>query len=69
MSTYVFAAVSDEVGLILSHPVVWVPDPNLVALSDAGSESVAIREKPDLVLESLEQFVPEAWGLPPYDEA
>ena len=45
----------------------WVPDPNLVALSDSGSEAVSIREQPDLVLASLEEFVPEEWGLPPYD--
>lgn len=44
--------------------VVWVPDPNLLALGDDGSTSV---EKADQTLKSLEEFVPEEWGLPPYD--
>jgi hypothetical protein len=25
-------------------------------------------EKPDLILQSLEEFVPEQWGMPPYDQ-
>lgn len=38
--------------------VVWVPDPNLLAL-EPGLEVVPIS--------SLEDFKPETWGLPPYD--
>ncbi|TBU33726.1 HAD-like protein [Dichomitus squalens] len=44
--------------------VVWVPDANLVAL---GGETTAVDEEPDSTLKSLEEFVPEHWGLPPYD--
>ena len=47
--------------------VVWVPDPNLVALGDRGMEAVSPIDRPDLILKSLEDFVPEQWGLPPYD--
>ncbi|KAI0088102.1 HAD-like protein [Irpex rosettiformis] len=47
--------------------VVWVPDPNLIALRNRGEESVAPIDQPDQILESLEHFVPEQWGLPPYD--
>jgi len=42
--------------------VVWVPDQNLL---DVGSSQVT--ERPDQVLRSLEAFVPEEWGLPPFD--
>ncbi|THG95977.1 hypothetical protein EW026_g5769 [Hermanssonia centrifuga] len=48
--------------------VVWVPDPNLVALGDKGSTAISTLEQPDLTISSLEDFVPEEWGLPPYDE-
>ena len=41
--------------------VVWVPDPNLLKLETQGLAA------PDQVLGSLEDFVPEEWGLPPYD--
>lgn len=41
--------------------VVWVPDENL--LSVGGTQNV---EQPDQTLRSLEHFVPEEWGLPPY---
>ncbi|KAI0088103.1 HAD-like protein [Irpex rosettiformis] len=47
--------------------VVWVPDPNLAALGDRGMEAVAPIDQPDSILESLEHFLPEQWGLPPYD--
>ncbi|KAH9948956.1 HAD-like protein [Amylocystis lapponica] len=43
--------------------VVWVPDANLLAL---GTEPAGL-EQPDQTLKSLEEFVPEEWGLPPYD--
>ncbi|KAF5388834.1 hypothetical protein D9757_005609 [Collybiopsis confluens] len=41
--------------------VVWVPDANLLNVEYTGSE------RADQVLESIESFVPEEWGLPPYD--
>ncbi|KAF7376599.1 putative hydrolase [Mycena sanguinolenta] len=40
--------------------VVWVPDANLLDVEYSGVE------KADQILKSLEQFVPEQWGLPPY---
>ncbi|KAF8347710.1 HAD-like domain-containing protein [Amanita rubescens] len=40
--------------------VIWVPDPNLLNIEYSGTE------KPDQILKSLEDFVPEEWGLPPY---
>jgi pseudouridine-5'-monophosphatase len=43
---------------------VWVPDENLLNLG-----SSQLTEKPDQVLRSLEAFVPEEWGLPPFDDA
>jgi len=39
---------------------VWVPDQNLLDIGYSGEE------KPDQTLKSLEDFVPEQWGLPPY---
>jgi pseudouridine 5'-phosphatase len=45
--------------------VVWVPDENLLSV---GSSQLTDSEKPDQVLRSLEDFVPEEWGLPPYDD-
>ncbi|KAI0745927.1 HAD-like protein [Earliella scabrosa] len=44
--------------------VVWVPDANLLSL---GGEETSVDERPDLTLNSLEEFVPEQWGLPPYN--
>ncbi|KAJ3776977.1 HAD-like domain-containing protein [Lentinula raphanica] len=41
--------------------VVWVPDANLLNVDYLG------REKADQILKSLEEFVPEDWGLPAYD--
>ncbi|KAJ3867985.1 HAD-like domain-containing protein [Lentinula novae-zelandiae] len=41
--------------------VVWVPDANLLDVNYSGDE------KADQILKSLEEFVPEEWGLPPYD--
>lgn len=46
--------------------VVWVPDANLVAL---GGEATSVGEQPDVTLKSLEDFVPEEWGLPPYESS
>ena len=40
--------------------VVWVPDVNLL---DVPHDS---HERPDQILRSVEEFVPEEWGLPPY---
>jgi len=41
--------------------VVWVPDPNLLDVEFSGIEQA------DQTLKSIEEFVPEEWGLPPYD--
>ncbi|KAJ3973095.1 HAD-like domain-containing protein [Lentinula raphanica] len=41
--------------------VVWVPDVNLLNVDYLG------HEKADQILKSLEEFVPEDWGLPAYD--
>ena len=40
----------------------WVPDENL--LSVGGSQTGV--EQPDQTLRSLDHFVPEEWGLPPF---
>ncbi|KAG6911159.1 hypothetical protein DXG01_003899 [Tephrocybe rancida] len=40
--------------------VVWVPDANLLDVEYAG------KERADQILTSIEDFVPEEWGLPPY---
>ncbi|KAG8907361.1 hypothetical protein FRC00_011926 [Tulasnella sp. 408] len=40
---------------------IWVPDERLRALAPGKTFGA------DCVLESLEQFRPEEWGLPPYD--
>ncbi|KAJ7782397.1 hypothetical protein DFH07DRAFT_949195 [Mycena maculata] len=39
----------------------WVPDTHLLSVKYSGEE------KPDQTLKSLEEFVPEQWGLPPYE--
>jgi len=41
---------------------VWVPDPNIRKLAST------VTEKADQILDSLEEFIPEQWGLPPYDK-
>lgn len=46
--------------------VVWIPDANLVALTESSTTSSTI-EQPEQTLRSLEDFDPEEWGLPPYD--
>jgi pseudouridine-5'-monophosphatase len=43
--------------------VVWVPDRQLLDVEYNGVE------KADQTLKSLEDFVPEQWGLPPYERA
>lgn len=48
------------------HIVVWVPDANLLSIGDSGPTLDVAR--PDQTLRSLEDFVPEEWGLPPYGE-
>ncbi|KAJ3537218.1 hypothetical protein NMY22_g5681 [Coprinellus aureogranulatus] len=44
--------------------VLWAPEPNLRAVENVKDGP----EEADLVLDSLEDFRPEQWGLPPYDE-
>lgn len=46
--------------LSLAYIVVWVPDAQLLGVEYAGEE------RADQTLKSLEEFVPEKWGLPPY---
>ncbi|KAK0195060.1 HAD-like domain-containing protein [Armillaria mellea] len=41
--------------------VVWVPDSNLLGVEYTGDE------KADVTLRSIDDFIPEKWGLPPYD--
>ncbi|KAK0195057.1 HAD-like domain-containing protein [Armillaria mellea] len=41
--------------------VIWIPDANLLDVEYVGEE------KADAMLKSLQEFVPEEWGLPPYD--
>ncbi|KAK0455568.1 HAD-like domain-containing protein [Desarmillaria tabescens] len=41
--------------------VIWIPDANLLDVEYVGEE------KADAMLKSIEDFVPEEWGLPPYD--
>lgn len=51
-------------GVLMSAiAVVWVPDANLVAV---GGEATSVDEQPDVTLGSLEDFIPENWGFPPY---
>jgi len=44
--------------------VVWVPDQNLLNI---GSSESQVTDRPGQLLRSLEDFVPEEWGLPPFD--
>ncbi|KAI9455367.1 hypothetical protein BJY52DRAFT_1205036 [Lactarius psammicola] len=50
-----------DVFLVAARPVVWIPDKNLLIVG--RSQTV---EQPDQTLRSLEYFVPEEWGLPPF---
>lgn len=45
---------------LMLHTVVWIPDPELTALYPP-SEVVT-----SATLTTLEDFIPEEWGLPPY---
>jgi len=40
--------------------VVWIPDPGLMNVQYSGEEQA------DQILKTLEDFVPEEWGLPSY---
>ncbi|KAK0213176.1 HAD-like domain-containing protein [Desarmillaria ectypa] len=42
--------------------VVWVQDSNLLGVEYSGDE------KADVTLRSIQDFIPEKWGLPPYDK-
>ena len=55
-----FGGTSRDVVLIQAL-VVWVPDPNLLAMEYSG------KHIPDQTLCSIEEFRPEEWGLPPYE--
>jgi len=50
-----------EAGKRAGMSVVWVPDPNLLAMEYSG------KHIPDQTLHSVEEFRPEEWGLPPYE--
>jgi len=52
-----------EAAVAAGMPVVWVPDEGLLAA--VGGEKVQATQR----LSSLDLFKPEAWGLPPFDEA
>jgi hypothetical protein len=43
--------------------VVWVPDPNILAEGDGTQAAQGMADK---IIASLEDFVPEEWGLPKY---
>ncbi|KAE8234042.1 hypothetical protein CF326_g906 [Tilletia indica] len=51
-----------KAGIAAGMKVIWVPDSNLKKISPPGQELGA-----DQVLDSLEAFVPEEWGLPPFE--
>uniref|UniRef100_A0A0B6YS30 Uncharacterized protein n=2 Tax=Arion vulgaris TaxID=1028688 RepID=A0A0B6YS30_9EUPU len=48
-----------EAGLAAGMRVVWVPDDR--------TDRTSFQDRVDLILDSLEQFKPEYFGLPPYD--
>ncbi|KAE8227111.1 hypothetical protein CF319_g383 [Tilletia indica] len=51
-----------KAGIAAGMKVIWVPDSNLKKISPSGQELGA-----DQVLDSLEAFVPEEWGLPSFE--
>jgi pseudouridine 5'-phosphatase len=51
-----------NVELIRLLLVIWVPDENHCVAEYTGDE------QPDLILKSLEEFVPEEWGFQPYGD-
>ena len=51
----------DQEVKLIGTLVVWVPDSHLLELDRE------IDEQADQVLPSLLDFVPEEWGLPPFD--
>jgi len=56
------AAVGIQAAKRAGMSAVWVVNEDLYRSAD-------LNEQPDLVLNSLEEFVPEEWGLPPYSGA
>ena len=50
-----------EAGLRAGMHVVWVPDPR--------AEQSSLFGRVDQILDSLEKFVPEKFGLPPYNKS
>jgi pseudouridine 5'-phosphatase len=54
-----------EAGLRAGMGVIWVPDAELLVIQRRkGIDLPAVNE----MIMSLEDFVPERWGLPPYDD-
>jgi len=54
-----------EAGLRAGMNVVWIPDPNLLAIQT--KQGIAFPVVDETIM-SMEEFVPEKWGLPPYDD-
>jgi len=55
-----------EAGLRAGMGVVWVPDAELLAIQK--EQDIALPNVDEMIM-SMEAFVPERWGLPPYDTA
>ncbi|KAK0562899.1 hypothetical protein OC844_002480 [Tilletia horrida] len=53
-----------QAGAAAGMKVVWVPHANLKAISPSGEQLGATQ-----VLDSLEEFAPEEWGLPSYQQS
>ena len=56
----------NDMVLTIAFIVVWVPDANLLAVDTSGNGLTTV-EQPDQTLKSLDEFIPEEWGLPPYE--